>query len=158
MEAELNASENLTKNNNLLIQIADKDNTVAVINKNDYKTKIKDLLSDPTKFKRFEIYENKQLNFLLNSEKNLKDMIKNLHQKECLTKKESDSVYPTGSRLGILYVSSQVHKPIIDNCLSFRSILSAIGTPAYDLAKFLVPVLSPLTVNDFTVQDSFLFA
>ena len=99
MDAELNASENLTKNNNLLIQIADKDNTVAVINKSDYKTKIKDLLSDPTKFKRFEIYENKQLNFLLNSEKNLKDMIKNLHQKECLTKKEYDSVYPTGSRL-----------------------------------------------------------
>ena len=35
MEAELNASENLTKNNNLLIQIADKGNTVVVINKND---------------------------------------------------------------------------------------------------------------------------
>ena len=85
-------------------------------------------------------------------------MIKNLHQKECLTKKEYDSIYPTGSRLGILYVSSQVHKPIIDNCLSFWSILSAISTPAYDLAKFLVHILSPLTDNDFTVHDSFLFA
>ena len=40
----------------------------------------------------------------------------------------------------------------------FRPILSAIGTPTYNLAKFLVPILSPLTVNEFTVHDSFSFA
>ena len=34
-EAELNALENLTKNKNLVIQKADKGNTVAIINKND---------------------------------------------------------------------------------------------------------------------------
>ena len=108
--------------------------------------------------KKLEIDENKQINFLLNSEKKLKDIIKPLYQKECLTKKEYDSIYPTGSRPGILYGSAKVHKPIIDNCPSFRPILSAIGTPTYNLAKFLVPILSPLTVNEFTVHDSFLFA
>ena len=41
---------------------------------------------------------------------------------------------------------------------SFRSILSPIDTPTYNQAKFLVPILSPLTVNDFTVHDSFSFA
>ena len=30
-----------------------------------------------------------------------------------------------------------------------------IGTPTYKLAKFLVPILSPLTSNDFLVHDSF---
>ena len=45
-----------------------------------------------------------------------------------------------------------------DNCPSFRPILSAIGTPTYDLAKFLVPILKPLTENEFTVHDSFSFA
>ena len=49
-------------------------------------------------------------------------------------------------------------KPTIDNCPSFRPILSTIGTPPYNLAKFLVPILSPLTVNEFTVHDSFSFA
>ena len=90
--------------------------------------------------------------------KSLKDIIKPLCQKECLTKKEYDSIYPTGSRLGILYRSAKVHKPIIDNCPSFWPILSAIDTLTYILAKFLVPILSSLTVNEFTVHDSFSFA
>ena len=87
-EAELNALENLTKNKNLVIQKADKGNTVVIINKSDYKTNIKDIWSDSTKFKKLEIdainshHENKQLNFLLNSEKKLKDIIKPLYQKE----------------------------------------------------------------------------
>ena len=77
------------------------------------------------KFKKLECDENKQLNFLLNSEKKLKDIIKTLYLKECLTKKkEYVSIYPTGSRPGILYGSAKVHKPIIDNCPSFRPILS----------------------------------
>ena len=45
-----------------------------------------------------------------------------------------------------------------ENCPSFRSILLAIGTPTYDLAKFLVPILKPLTENEYTVHDSFSFA
>ena len=137
-EAELNALKNHTKNKNLVIQKADKGNTVVIINKNDYKTKIKNMLSDSTKFKKLEFGDNKQLNFLINSEKKLKDIIKPLYQKECLTKKEYDSIYPTGSRTGILYGSAKVHKPIIDNCPSFQPILSAIGTPTSNLAKFFL--------------------
>ena len=33
-----------------------------------------------------------------------------------------------------------------------------INTPSYKLAKFLVPILSPLTINEYTVKDSFAFA
>ena len=36
--------------------------------------------------------------------------------------------------------------------------MSAIGTPTYEIAKFLVPMLSSLTINEFTVKDSFSFA
>ena len=45
-----------------------------------------------------------------------------------------------------------------DNCPSFRPILPAIGTPTYYLAKFRVPILKPLTENEYTVHDSFSFA
>ena len=45
-----------------------------------------------------------------------------------------------------------------DNCPSFRPILLAIGTSTYDLAKFLVSILKPLTENEYTVHDSFSFA
>ena len=158
-EAEFNAFKNLTKNKNLVIQKADKNNTVFIINKSDYKTKIKDILSDSIKFKKLEIDENKQLNFLLNSEKKLKDIIQPLYQKEWLPKKDlPNRIYPTESRPGVLYGSTKIHKPIIDNCPSFRPIISAIGTPIYNLAKFLVPILSSLIVNEFTVHDSFSFA
>ena len=40
----------------------------------------------------------------------------------------------------------------------FRPILSAINIPRYNLAKFLIPILEPLTHNEFTVKDSFSFA
>ena len=40
----------------------------------------------------------------------------------------------------------------------FWPILSAINTPGYKLAKFLIPILEPLTQNEFTVKDSFSFA
>ena len=59
-------------------------------------------------------------------------------------KKEYDSIYHTRSRPGILYGSAKVHKPIINNCPSFRPILPVIGTQTYDLGKFLVHVLSAL--------------
>ena len=36
--------------------------------------------------------------------------------------------------------------------------LSAINTPTYKLAKFLVPHFTPLTKNEYTVSDSFSFA
>ena len=51
-----------------------------------------------------------------------------------------------------------IHKDIIDNCPPFPPILSAINTPTYKLAKFLVPILKSLTTNEYTVKDSFAFA
>ena len=82
---------------------------------------MKDILSDSTKFKKLEIDDNKQLNFLLNSEKKLKDIIKPLYQKECLTKKEYGSIYPTESRPGILYGSVKVHKSLLSaHFISYR--------------------------------------
>ena len=40
----------------------------------------------------------------------------------------------------------------------FRPILSAIRTCAYNVAKFFVPILKEITINEYTVKDSFSFA
>ena len=53
---------------------------------------------------------------------------------------------------------AKVHKIVTDGLPSFRPILSAIGTPAYKLAKFLVPILEFLTTDEYTIKDSFTFA
>ena len=65
---------------------------------------------------------------------------------------------PDGCRPGILYGQAKVHKAVINNCSSFRPILDAINSPSYKLTKFLVPILSPLAINEYTVKDSFAFA
>ena len=52
---------------------------------------------------------------------------------------------------------AKVHKPLISRCPSLRPILSAINSPSYKLAKFPLPLLTPLASNDFTIKDSFSF-
>ena len=41
--------------------------------------------------------------------------------------------------------------------ISFRPILDAINTPSYKLVKSFVPILSPLSINEYTVKDSLAF-
>ena len=65
---------------------------------------------------------------------------------------------PVGTRPGFMYENCKVHKQQVDGCPPFRPILSALQTPTYNLAKFLVPLLNPLTKNEYTVKDSFQFA
>ena len=54
-----------------------------------------------------------------------------------------------------IYRLGKIHKETCNGIPPFRPILSAIGTPTYKLAKLLLKFLTPSTVNDFTVIDSF---
>ena len=113
---------------------------------------MKEILSDTTKLEQINIKEDKQLNFLLKSEKKVIDLIKRLENDGKISGKEYELIYPRGSTPGILYGSPKVHKPVINNCPKFRPILSTIGTTTYKLANFLVPILSPLTSNEFLIH------
>ena len=93
------------------------------------------------KFHKVYINHDKILNHLIHTGNRVKDVLKNLRDK----KKSPFS--PSGSRPGIMYGLTKVHKIVTDGLPSFRPILSAIGTPTYKLAKFLVPTLAPLTTN-----------
>ena len=84
--------------------------------------------------------------------------MKSLEKSGSRTTDQYKKIKAIGSRPGTLYVLCKVHKAIIDVCPPFLPILSAIGTPSYKLAKFLVPKLSSFTFNEFTVKDSFAFA
>ena len=59
---------------------------------------------------------------------------------------------------GVLYGLAKIHKALEDGTQYFPPILSAIGTPTYNLAKFCDQLLKPLTSNDYTIKDSFSFA
>ena len=73
------AFEDLTKNKNFGYLKSGRRQHCCSYNKNDYKTKIQNIFSDSTKFEKYEIDENKQLSFSINSEKKLSDIIIPLH-------------------------------------------------------------------------------
>ena len=58
----------------------------------------------------------------------------------------------------ILYGLCKVYKAVADVFLLLRPIRFAIGTPIYNLAKYLVPKIPSITTNEFSVKDSFWFA
>ena len=62
-----------------------------------------------------------------------------------MTEKTKKSLEPVSTRPGAMYGSSKVHKTSVENCPPFRP-------------NFLVPILKPLTTNEFTFKDTFHFA
>ena len=98
---------------------------------------------------------NHNLNYIVNVEKAFRKLVNNLHDNTKISKDEVLKISPGGSKPGILYGNPKVHKPVVDNMPEFRPFFSAINTPGYNLAKFLIPILEPLTHSEFTVKDSF---
>ena len=121
---------------------------------------MENILKDKTKFEKVDI-KTSTLNFQVNHEKCINEILKrlkssgNLTDKQLKTKNKKKNVKDFGSRPGVFYGLCKVRKAIGDVCPSFRPILSAIGTPTYKIAKFFVAILSCLIINEFTVKDSF---
>ena len=75
---EFAALKSLSKNKNLIIQKLDKGNSLAIIGKSNYLEKMQNILSDSCKFTQFLATEDKQLNFIVNAEKHITDILKDL--------------------------------------------------------------------------------
>ena len=86
------------------------------------------------------------------------DVLKKLKNKKIISEKKYEDLYPAGSSPGILCGRAKIHKPVKDGVPPFRPILSVIGTPTYKLSNFFAPLLTPLTLNEYTIKDSFSFA
>ena len=119
---------------------------------------------DGTKFEKVKIKES-ILIFLINHERRIKNYLKSLEKSGSLANDQYKKIKAIGSKPGILYGLCKVHKAIIDVFPPFRPMLSAIETPSYELAKYLVSKLpltrsemSLITFNEFFVKDSFDFA
>ena len=84
-------------------------------------------------------------------------ILKKLKNKNAISEESYNKLRPVGSKVGTLYGPAKVQKPLKNEFSPFRPILSVIGTPKYRLAKFVVPILSEITQNEFTVKDFFTF-
>ena len=63
-ETELQTLNSLLQKKDIIIQRADKGNTIAVIDMDAYKKKIKAIISDHSKFEKVDIQEEKHLKFI----------------------------------------------------------------------------------------------
>ena len=66
-------------------------------------------------------------------ENRVTDALKNLRDKKEISIKQYEDLSPSGSRPGIIYGLAKVYKTVTNGLPSFKPILSAIGTPTYNL-------------------------
>ena len=125
------------------------------MNKSDYTNKVKEILVDPEKFKIANIKAGKKIRHILNQEKKFKITLNDLREKGKISASDFAKLNQVGSRPGILYGLSKVHKSLVNGLPKMRAILSAIGTASYGVAKFLVPILAPITNGTFCITNSF---
>ena len=156
--SEFKALKRLSKNKDIVIQKADKGNTVVILDKCSYISAIEEIFNDNSKFSKLDIPTGKEINHIVNLEKRITSELKLLKDKEIIDKSIYKSIKPVGSRPGILYGLGKIHKETRNGIPPFRPILSASGTPTCNLAKFLLKFLTPSTANEFTAIDSFHFA
>ena len=93
--------------------------------------------------------------FFVGIKKKLTNLLKELKASETISEIDYKKLKPRGSSFGALYGLCKTHEKVLNKYPPFRPILSAIKTPSYNLAKFLFPLLEPITKNNFTVKNSF---
>ena len=88
----------------------DKGNFIAILDENDYLEKMRNILSDSSKYTQVSIGQNKQLNFIVNLEKHITDLLKDFKKCDVISETFYKILKPRGFRLGILYGLCKVRK------------------------------------------------
>ena len=145
---EWTALTDLRNDDSIIITKPDKGNGIVIVNKLDYLNKMKQLISDETKFKKLAQNPTKS------REDSLITYLRKLKRDVIIDDETLRKILPSGSTHGVLYGLPKVHK---SGC-PFRPIVSSVNTYNYNLASYLVRVLQPISTNQFTVKDSFSFA
>ena len=140
----INVLSNLKQDNNIIIMRPDKGRGVVLMDRQDYKQKVYNILADATKFKHLDV---DIASYIMKLEDRLNRILRSV--KDSIGELAYNTLFASGSRPGYMYGLPKIHK--IGNPL--RPIISSIGTFNYNLAKFLVPVLKPLTVNEYSVGN-----
>ena len=149
-QEELNILKDLRNDSNIVIMKPDKGNGVVTLDKHDYNKKMDEILSDTSKF---ELLNDDAIKITLKRENQVKALLKKLKANNCINERTYNELYPTGTRIGILYGLPKIHKFSIP----LRPILSSINHYSYKIAKFFIPFLTPISTSSLVIKDSFSF-
>ena len=149
-QEELNILKDLGNDSSIVIMKPDKGNGVVILNKDDYNKKMDEILSDTSKF---ELLNDDAIKLTLKRESQVKTLLKRLKSNNCINERIYNELYPTGTRIGILYGLQKIHT----SSIPLRPILSSINHYSYKIAKFFIPFLTPISTSSFVIKDSFSF-
>ena len=101
---------------NIVVLKSDKGNAIVILNKQDYHSKMNNILSDTSKFK---LITDDLFNVLITKEDKINRLLSKLKKGKEISDCEFSQMYATGTLPGILYGLPKIHK----NCTPLRPIL-----------------------------------
>ena len=138
------AMKTLKEDKSIVILPADKGNVTVVMNREDYDSKMKEMVNGDGYHKVKTDPTNK-------IEKAINTHLRELFTNRTIDKTVYDKLRSTHGVAPQLYGLPKIHKPEVP----MRPIVSCIGSPTYKLAKELTRIISPLAGNNFAyVKDS----
>ena len=140
----------LANDKSIYITRPDKGQGVVILNSEDYISKLTDILNDTSKFNKIRTDERK---LIIQLEDRLNNQLRILKSNNTIPTEFYNEAYSSGSQLGSLYGLPKVHK----NDCPMRPIVIARNTHKAKLSKLLVPTLSELASNEYTVTNSYNF-
>ena len=143
------ALKSLKDDKDIIITKPDKGRGVVLLNRRDYHNKLQTIINDRSKFKQITT---DKATYLLKLEDKLNRLLRSI--KTSIGEPTYNALTSFGSIPGVLYGLPKIHKLHIP----LRPIISTIGTFNYNLAKFLVQIITPLTTNEYTIENSSSFA
>ncbi|KAG1651055.1 hypothetical protein GQR58_027516 [Nymphon striatum] len=142
-------------NKDIVICKPDKGRAVVILNKTQYIKSVTESISNPSKFQQiFEPIEQ----FTTRIEDRINRFFLKLKKLDLISNDSYRKLFASGTGPGILYGLPKIHKSNFSVNFPFRPIFAAYNTASYNIAKFLVPVLAPLTTNQFTIINSYSFS
>ena len=140
----MNIIQNLRETVMILKQ--DKSQGIVLVNKDDYIRNVECLFNHKTKF---QVLDKDRTHQFLKTVQNYLNTLLN-----CGKTSNKEKKCPKLAQIGVARGLPKTYKKC-EVLPPFRPIADTANTPYYDIAKFLANLLNGLTLNDFTVNDSF---
>jgi len=159
-KCELIALKHLLKDKNIVIMKADKGSSCVIMDKDQYKSRVIELLSAGASFKKMDDKDERGITNTIQyvvkkMERKLDYRLNELLKGRKLSQKDYDYIRCTGSRCSVMFCNPKVHK----EGMPLRPIISTTNSYNYKLAKYLTRLLEDARSKPQSyVKDSFSFA
>ena len=131
-----------------LILKPDKGQGIVLIDKTDYYNSMECLFNDTRKFTLLQ--EDRTLRNL----STVQTYLNTLQKRNEITLEDKNLMRPKFAQIGRAHGLPKIHTDYQD-ITPFRPIVDTTSTPHYGIGKYLSSLLNPLTINNYSIEDSF---